>query len=166
MGAGVGGMYALHYLRDELGLRVRGFDGASDVGGTWWYNRYPGARVDAPSSPFYAYTFSEDLAKEWSWTETQSTSDQVRAYLEHVADRFDLRKDIAFETWVDETFFDERTQRWNIRTRDGSEYSARFLICAVGALFVAHRPNYPGIDDFTGECYHTCLLYTSDAADE
>ena len=155
VGAGVGGMYALHYLRDELGLRVRGFDGASDVGGTWWYNRYPGARVDAPSSPFYAYTFSEDLAKEWSWTETQSTSDQVRAYLEHVADRFDLRKDIAFETWVDETFFDERTQRWNIRTRDGSEYSARFLICAVGALFVAHRPNYPGIDDFTGECYHT-----------
>ena len=155
VGAGVSGMYAIHYLRDELGLQVRGFDSASDVGGTWWYNRYPGARVDAPSSPFYAYTFSADLAKEWSWTETQSTSDQVRAYLEHVADRFDLRKDIAFETWVDETFFDERTQRWNIRTRDGSEYSARFLICAVGALFVAHRPNYPGIDEFTGECYHT-----------
>ena len=104
VGAGVSGMYAIHYLRDELGLQVRGFDSASDVGGTWWYNRYPGARVDAPSSPFYAYTFSEDLAKEWSWTETQSTSDQVRAYLEHVADRFDLRKDIAFETWLDETF--------------------------------------------------------------
>ena len=75
--------------------------------------------------------------------------------MEHVADRFDLRKDIAFETWVDETFFDERTQRWNIRTRDGSNYSARFLICAVGALFVAHRPNYLGIGEFTGECYHT-----------
>ena len=155
IGAGVGGMYALHHLRDELGLRVRGFDGASDVGGTWWHNRYPGARVDAPSTPFYAYTFSAELAQEWSWTETQSTSAQVRAYLEHVADRFDLRPDIAFETWVDDAFFDERVQRWRVQTRDGSIYSARFLICAVGALFVAHRPDYPGIDEFVGECYHT-----------
>ena len=155
IGAGVGGMYALHHLRDELGLRVRGFDGASDVGGTWWHNRYPGARVDAPSTPFYAYTFSAELAQEWSWTETQSTSAQVRAYLEHVADRFDLRPDIAFETWVDDAFFDERSQRWVVQTRDGSLYSARFLVCAVGALFVAHRPDYPGIDEFVGECYHT-----------
>jgi cyclohexanone monooxygenase len=155
IGAGVGGMYALHHLRDELGLRVRGFDGASDVGGTWWYNRYPGARVDAPSTPFYAYTFSAELAQEWSWSETQSTSAQVRTYLEHVADRFDLRRDIAFETWVDDTFFDERAQRWMVQTRDGTMYSARFLVCAVGALFVAHRPDYPGIDEFAGECYHT-----------
>lgn len=155
IGAGVGGMYALHHLRDELGLRVRGFDGASDVGGTWWYNRYPGARVDAPSTPFYAYTFSAELAQEWSWSETQSTSAQVRTYLEHVADRFDLRRDIAFETWVDDAFFDERAQRWMVQTRDGTMYSARFLVCAVGALFVAHRPDYPGIDEFTGECYHT-----------
>jgi cyclohexanone monooxygenase len=155
IGAGVGGMYALHHLRDELGLRVRGFDGASDVGGTWWYNRYPGARVDAPSTPFYAYTFSVELAQEWSWSETQSTSAQVRTYLEHVADRFDLRRDIAFETWVDDAFFDERAQRWMVQTRDGTMYSARFLVCAVGALFVAHRPDYPGIDEFAGECYHT-----------
>lgn len=155
IGAGVGGMYALHHLRDELGLRVRGFDGASDVGGTWWYNRYPGARVDAPSTPFYAYTFSAELAQEWSWSETQSTSAQVRTYLEHVADRFDLRRDIAFETWVDDAFFDERAQRWMVQTRDGTMYSARFLVCAVGALFVAHRPDYPGIDEFAGECYHT-----------
>ena len=142
IGAGVGGMYALHHLRDELGLRVRGFDGASDVGGTWWYNRYPGARVDAPSTPFYAYTFSAELAQEWSWSETQSTSAQVRTYLEHVADRFDLRRDIAFETWVDDAFFDERAQRWMVQTRDGTMYSARFLVCAVGALFVAHRRDY------------------------
>ena len=155
IGAGVGGMYALHHLRDELGLRVRGFDGASDVGGTWWYNRYPGARVDAPSTPFYAYTFSAELAQEWSWSETQSTSAQVRTYLEHVADRFDLRRDIAFETWVDDAFFDERAQRWMVQTRDGTMYLARFLVCAVGALFVAHRPDYPGIDEFAGECYHT-----------
>ena len=120
IGAGVGGMYALHHLRDELGLRVRGFDGASDVGGTWWYNRYPGARVDAPSAPFCAYTFSAESAKKRTWSETQSTSAQVRTFLEHVADRFDLRRDIAFETWVDDAFFDKRAQRWIVQTRDGT----------------------------------------------
>ena len=101
IGAGFGGLYALHRLRDEMGLSVRAFDGAGGVGGTWWYNRYPGARVDAPSSPFYAYTFSKDLVDEWEWTETQTAGPDVRAYLEHVADRFDLRKDIQFNTRVD-----------------------------------------------------------------
>lgn len=155
IGAGFGGLYALHHLRDTMGLSVRAFDGASGVGGTWWYNRYPGARVDAPSSPFYAFTFSQELVDEWEWTETQTAGPEVLAYLEHVADRFDLRKDIQFDTWIDDARYDETAQRWTIETARGELASARFLICATGALFVANKPNYPGIDDFAGECYHT-----------
>ena len=155
IGAGFGGLYALRHLRDEMGLSVQAFDGASGVGGTWWYNRYPGARVDAPSSPFYAYTFSPELIDEWDWKETQSAQADVLAYLEHVADRFDLRKDIQFDTWITDARFDEAAQCWRIETDGGEQLSARFLVCAVGALFVAHKPDYPGIDDFAGDCHHT-----------
>lgn len=155
IGAGFGGMYALHHLRDKLGLNVRAFDGAGGVGGTWWYNRYPGARVDAPSSPFYGYTFSKELVDEWQWAETQTSGPAVLAYLEHVAERFDLKKDIQFETWVRDARYDEAAQRWTIETSTDETVSAQFLVCAVGALFVANRPDYPGIDDFAGECYHT-----------
>ncbi|MGH1493473.1 MAG: flavin-containing monooxygenase, partial [Acidimicrobiales bacterium] len=155
IGSGFGGMYALHQLRDEMGLSVRAFDGAAGVGGTWWYNRYPGARVDAPSAPFYAYTFSKELVDEWEWKETQSASSDVLAYLQHFAERFDLLKDIQFETWVTDARYDEAAQRWTIETDQGEQASARFLICATGALFVAHKPDYAGIDDFAGESYHT-----------
>ncbi len=155
VGSGFGGLYALHHLRDKMQLNVRAFDGAGGVGGTWWYNRYPGARVDAPSSPFYAYTFSQELVDEWEWTETQTSQASVLAYLEHFAERFDLNKDIQFETWVTDARYDEAAQRWTIETSTGESASAQFLVCAVGALFVANRPEYPGIDDFAGECYHT-----------
>ena len=155
IGSGFSGLYALHHLRDRMGLKVRAFDAAAGVGGTWWYNRYPGARVDAPSSPFYAYTFSQDLVDEWEWTETQTSQSAVLAYLEHFADRFDLEKDIQFNTWVTDANFDEATQLWRIDTDQGQSASAQFLICAVGALFVANKPDYPGIEDFSGECYHT-----------
>jgi cation diffusion facilitator CzcD-associated flavoprotein CzcO len=154
IGAGVSGMYALHHLR-EMGLSVRVYDGATDVGGTWWYNRYPGARVDGPGSPFYCYTFSEELMKEWDWEETQSEQSAVLDYLEHVADRFDLRRDIQFETWVEDARYDEAAQRWTVETSTGVRASARFLICAVGALSTANMPDIPGIHDFAGECYHT-----------
>ena len=154
VGAGVSGMYALHRLRG-MGLSVRVYDGATDVGGTWWYNRYPGARVDGPGSPWYCYTFSEELMKEWDWAETQSTSADVLQYLEHVADRFDLRRDIQFETWVEDARYDEATQRWTIETSTGVRASAPFVICAVGALSTANVPEIPGIHDFAGECYHT-----------
>jgi len=155
IGAGFGGLYALHHLRDRMGLSVRAFDGASDVGGTWWYNRYPGARVDAPSSPFYAYSFSQELVDEWDWTETQTAGPDVLAYLGHVADRFDLRRDIQFDTWVEDASYDEAAQCWTIKTHTGETVSAQFLICATGVLFVTHMPDYPGIDDFAGEVYHT-----------
>jgi len=156
IGAGVSGMYALHHLR-EMGLSVRVYDGASDIGGTWWYNRYPGARVDGPGSPFYCYTFSEVLMQEWDWAETQSEQSAVLAYLEHVADRFDLRRDIQFDTWVQDARYDEAAQRWTVETDTGGLASAKFLICAVGALSTANKPDIPGIHDFSGECYHTGL---------
>lgn len=155
IGAGFSGLFALHHLRDTMGLNVRVFDGAGGVGGTWWYNRYPGARVDAPSSPFYAYTFSEDLVNEWEWTETQTSQASVLAYLEHFADRFDLCKDIQFDTWITDARYDETTQRWSVSTGTGETATAQFLICATGALFIANKPDYPGFDDFAGECYHT-----------
>ncbi len=154
IGAGVSGMYALHHLR-QMGLSVRVYDGASDIGGTWWYNRYPGARVDGPGSPFYSYTFSKELVQEWDWEETQSEQSAVLEYLEHVADRFDLRRDIQFETWVRDARYDEAAQRWTIETDTGARASAPFLICAVGALSTTNMPDIPGIHDFKGECYHT-----------
>ncbi len=154
IGAGVSGMYGLHHLR-QMGLSVRVYDGASDVGGTWWYNRYPGARVDGPGSPYYCYTFTDELMKEWDWEETQSEQSAVLAYLEHFADRFDLRKDIRFETWVTGASWDEATQRWTLETSTGERATGRFLICAVGALSTTNLPDIPGIKDFAGETYHT-----------
>lgn len=154
IGAGVSGMYAIHHFR-QMGLSVRAYDGASDVGGTWWYNRYPGARVDGPGSPYYCYTFTDELMKEWDWEETQSEWSAVLAYLEHVADRFELRRDIEFETWVTSARYDEAAQRWTIETSTGKRASARFLICAVGALSTTNMPDVPGIKDFAGPAYHT-----------
>ena len=155
IGAGFSGMYALHKLRNELGLNVRAFDAAGGVGGTWWYNRYPGARVDGPSSPFYSYMFSKEIADEWFWPETQADCATILSYLEFVAERLDLKKDIQFNTWVSNPHYDETKQLWTIKTNDGKEYSARFLICGVGILFVANLPDYRGINDFAGERYHT-----------
>ncbi len=154
IGAGVSGMYALHHLR-EMGMSVRVYDGATDIGGTWWYNRYPGARVDGPGSPYYCFTFSEELMHEWDWAETQSTQHDVLEYLAHVADKFDFRKDIQFESWVEDARFDEATRRWTVDTSTGISASAPYLICAVGALSTTNMPNIPGINDFSGECYHT-----------
>jgi len=154
IGAGVSGMYALHHLRG-MGLSVRAYDGAPTVGGTWWYNRYPGARVDGPSAPLYGYTFSDELVKEWDWTETQASQSDVLSYLEHFADRFDLRRDIQLETWVTDTRYDEATQHWTIETDHGDCVTSTFVICAVGALSAPNKPDISGIDDFEGECLHT-----------
>jgi len=154
IGAGVSGMYALHHLR-EMGLSVRVYDGAPTVGGTWWHNRYPGARVDGPSSPLYGYMFSDELAQEWDWTETQASQPEVLSYLEHFADRFDLRRDIRLETWVQSARYDEAVQRWIIETSTGVRASSQFLVCAVGALSAPNKPDIPGLDDFAGACLHT-----------
>ncbi|MEQ9451187.1 MAG: NAD(P)/FAD-dependent oxidoreductase [Pseudomonadales bacterium] len=155
IGAGVSGLYALHHLRNDMNLSVRVYDGADDVGGTWWYNRYPGARVDGPGSPFYCYTFSDELMTEWDWAETQPSQAEVLSYVAHVADRFNLRRDIQFNTWVTHASYDETSQHWIVETDVGTQASARFLVCAVGALSKAHKPDIPGFDDFSGDVYHT-----------
>ena len=154
IGAGFGGMYALHCLR-ELGLSARVYDDASSVGGTWSWNRYPGARVDFPGGPYYCYTFSEELVREWDWRETQPDQPSVLAYLNFVADRLDLRRDIELQTRVTAAQYDEAAQRWTVQTNRGARVSAQFLICAVGTLSAANRPDIPGLDSFAGECFHT-----------
>ena len=154
IGAGFGGMYQLHLLRQQ-GLSVRVYDGAGGVGGTWWWNRYPGARVDFPGGPYYCYTFSEELVREWDWTETQPDQPAVLAYLNHVADKFDLRRDIQLETWIRSAHYDAPAQRWRLETHAGAHVSAQFLICAVGILSAPYKPDITGIDDFAGELYHT-----------
>lgn len=154
IGAGVAGMYALYRLR-EMGLSVRVFDAAAGIGGTWWWNRYPGARVDYPSAPFYGYTFSEELFREWDWSERQPAQAEVLAYLEYMAEKFDLLRDIQLNTWVRSAEFDEAAQRWIVETDDGEVVSAQFLVCAMGTLSAANKPDIPGIDDFAGECHHT-----------
>ena len=154
IGAGFGGMYALHLLR-EMGLKTRVYDAADGVGGVWRWNGYPGARVDFPGGPYYCYTFSEDLVKGWDWPESQPDQKSVLAYMDYVADQLDLRRDIQLDTWVTDAHFNETTQRWIIETDQGESVSAQFIICAVGTLSAAHKPDIPGFDDFTGEVYHT-----------
>ena len=154
VGAGFAGLYALHKLRNEMGLSARVFEKGSGIGGTWHWNRYPGARSDS-SSWIYCYSFDEDLRQEWQWTERYPQQPEILSYLEHVADRFDLERDIQLETSVEEAAFNEETGRWQIRTDTGDVVSARFLIAALGALSAANLPDIPGIENFTGEWYHT-----------
>ena len=153
VGAGIGGMYMLHRLRGA-GLRAVVFEAGDDVGGTWYWNRYPGARCDVESME-YSYGFSEELAQEWEWTERYAGQPEILRYLQHVADRFDLRPDIRFETRVTQAVFDEETSRWRVTTDRGDDVSSQFLIMATGSLSAANLPPIDGIDDFEGAVYHT-----------
>jgi cation diffusion facilitator CzcD-associated flavoprotein CzcO len=153
VGAGFAGLYALHRLRGQ-GLSVRVFEAAGGVGGVWYWNRYPGARCDVESVD-YSYSFDSDLEQEWNWTEKYATQPEILAYLNHVADRFDLRRDISFETRVTDMVLDEKTLRWEVRTDRGEVVSARFCILAVGPLSNANIPAIEGLDSFAGEIYHT-----------
>lgn len=154
IGAGFSGLYQLHTLRDQLNLSAVVFDVADDVGGTWYWNRYPGARCDSESY-YYCYSFSKELQDEWRWTEMYPQHDEIRRYLSHVADRFDLRRDIRLKTRVEAATFDEATDTWLVSTNDGKTYRARFLISAVGVLSSTNVPNIAGLDSFKGEWYHT-----------
>ncbi|WP_437566184.1 flavin-containing monooxygenase [Sorangium sp. So ce542] len=153
VGAGFAGLYMLHRLR-QLGLSARVYEAGSGVGGTWFWNRYPGARCDIPSMD-YSYSFSPELQQEWAWTERYATQPEILRYLEHVADRFELRRDIQLGTRVTAAAFDEGTGRWVVRTGDGASVSAGFLIMATGCLSAAKTPDLPGIERFQGERYHT-----------
>jgi cyclohexanone monooxygenase len=153
VGAGFSGLYLLHRMR-QMGLRTRVLEAAADVGGTWYWNRYPGARCDVESMS-YSYSFSEDLQQEWKWSERYATQPEILRYIEHVAERFDLRRDIAFNTRVAAAHFDEGEGVWRIRTDAGGDLKARFCIMATGCLSTPKEPEVDGIESFEGECYHT-----------
>ena len=153
VGAGFAGLYMLHKLR-ELGLSARVLEAGDGVGGTWFWNRYPGARCDVQSFD-YSYSFSEELQQEWHWTERYATQPEILSYLEHVVDRFDLASDIQYGTRVESATFDEEARRWTLATDGGELFSARFTIMATGCLSVTKQPEFPGLETFRGEWFHT-----------
>jgi cyclohexanone monooxygenase len=153
VGAGIAGLYMLHRLR-RLGLTARVYEAGDGVGGTWYWNRYPGARCDVESME-YSYSFSPELEQEWSWTEKYPTQPEILRYIDHVADRFDLRRDIRFTTRVTAAHFDEAAKRWRVRTDSGETASARFCIMATGCLSASKTPEVDGLDGFEGDWYHT-----------
>ena len=155
VGTGVGGLYAIYRLR-KLGLKVRAFEAGSGVGGTWYWNRYPGCRCDVESME-YSYSFSDELQQEWHWPERYGTQPEILRYINHVADRFDLRRDIEFNTRVKEASFDSQTSTWTVKTEKGHTATARFCIMATGNLSTPRTPNYPGLERFKGKWYHTGL---------
>jgi cyclohexanone monooxygenase len=153
VGAGFSGLYALHRLRG-MGLAVRVLEAGDGVGGTWYWNRYPGARCDVESLE-YSYSFSEELQQEWSWTERYPAQPEVLRYLEHVADRFDLWPDIQLSTRVVEAAFDEEANRWTIATEAGETFSAQWCVMATGCLSASQVPDIPGLERLDGDWYHT-----------
>jgi len=154
IGAGFSGLYQLLCLRNRLGLSVQVLEAAAGVGGTWYWNRYPGARCDSESHS-YCYSFSEELTREWEWSERYPGPREILSYLNHVADRFDLKRDIRFNTRVKSAHYDETANRWRVSTEAGEAFTAQFLITAVGCLSSANIPNIPGLDTFEGRWYHT-----------
>lgn len=154
IGAGFGGLYSLYKLRDELGLSVRLFDRASGVGGTWYWNRYPGALSDTESYVF-RYSFDKDLLQDYEWDTRYLRQPQVLEYLEHVAERFDLARDIQFNTGITSIVYDDAAGRWTLETDTSETFTARFVITALGLLSVTNTPDIKGIESFEGEIVHT-----------
>ncbi len=153
VGAGFSGLYMLHRARG-LGLSACVVEAADGVGGTWYWNRYPGARVDVESHE-YSYSFSPELEAEWKWSERYAAQPELLRYLNHVADRFDLRRDIRFETRVTSAVFDEAANRWTVTTHRGDRISARYCVMATGCLSAPKKIDIPGADSFKGEVYNT-----------
>lgn len=153
VGAGFAGLYALHKLRSN-GLRVRVFEAGPDVGGTWYFNRYPGARCDVESVD-YCYSFSDALQREWDWSEKYATQPEILAYINWVADRLDLRRDITLNARVNSAVLDEVQLRWTVTTEAGERVTTRFCVMATGPLSAAMTPPFPGLDTFAGQVYHT-----------
>jgi cyclohexanone monooxygenase len=153
VGAGFAGLYMLYRLR-QLGMTARAFEAGSGVGGTWYWNRYPGARCDVESLQ-YSYSFSEELQQDWEWTERYPAQAEILRYIEHAAERFDLKRDIQFETRVTTAAFDEAEKLWRVETDQGDRVAARFCIMATGALSAAKKPEMAGLEEFQGRWYHT-----------
>src|SRR4051794_30546939 len=153
VGAGFSGLYMLHRLR-ELGMSVRVLERGGGVGGTWYWNRYPGARCDIESVD-YCYSFSDELLDEWRWTERYAAQPEILRYLEFVADRLDLRRDIQLDTAVTQARHHQAANRWEVLTERGERLSARWCVMAAGCLSSVKRPDFPGLDTFAGEWFHT-----------
>jgi cyclohexanone monooxygenase len=153
VGAGFAGMYMLHKLRG-LGLSVRVYEQGGGVGGTWYWNRYPGARCDVESMQ-YSYSFSDQLQQQWDWSERYAPQPEILKYANHVADRFELRGDIQFNTRVERAIFEEGTSSWQVTTSDGKTVAAKYFVLATGCLSNARAPDIKGLGDFEGEVYHT-----------
>ncbi|HZU77648.1 MAG TPA: NAD(P)/FAD-dependent oxidoreductase, partial [Dehalococcoidia bacterium] len=153
IGAGFGGLYMLHKLR-ELGFSARVLEMGDGVGGTWYWNRYPGARCDVQSIE-YSYSFSPEIEQEWNWTELMPSQPEIERYLNFVADRLDLRRDIQFETKVTALTFDEDDDRWSVETDRGGRFLARFVVAATGCLSAPLTPDIPGIERFAGVTLYT-----------
>src|ERR1700743_1793506 len=153
VGAGFGGMYMLHRLR-SLGLSVRVYEQGDGVGGTWYWNRYPGARCDVESMQ-YSYSFSDEVQQQWDWTERYAPQPELLKSANHVADRFDLRREIQFSTRVERAAFDEAANLWSVMTSQGNTVMANYVILATGCLSNARMPEIKGLKDFKGKVYHT-----------
>ena len=153
VGAGFAGLYMLHRLRG-LGLSARVYEAGDGIGGTWYWNRYPGARCDVESMD-YSYSFSDELQQEWQWTERYASQPEILRYINHVADRFDLRRDVRLSTRVTAAVFDEATHRWAVSTDRGDRVSAQFCVMATGCLSAAQVPDFKGLETFEGAWYHT-----------
>src|SRR5215471_2886890 len=153
IGAGLSGMYQLYLVR-QLGLSVRVFEAGTGVGGTWYWNRYPGARFDSESWT-YGFSFSPELLEEWDWREHFSAQPETLRYCNVIADKLDLRRDIEFSSRITSATFDGAAHGWEIETADGRRARARFLITAIGPLSAPTMPTIPGVEDFEGEAYHT-----------
>ncbi|SDI00717.1 Predicted flavoprotein CzcO associated with the cation diffusion facilitator CzcD [Alteribacillus persepolensis] len=153
IGAGFSGLYMLYRLR-EAGLKTRVYEAAGGVGGVWYWNRYPGARCDSESI-YYNYTFSEELYKEWTWTSKYPEQPEILRYLNFVADKFELRPDIQFHTRIEKAEYNERTNRWQLETKNGEKISAKYFITGIGCISTANIPKFKGLESFEGDWYHT-----------
>jgi cation diffusion facilitator CzcD-associated flavoprotein CzcO len=154
IGAGFSGMYMLKSLRDELGLKAKVLERGHGVGGTWYWNRYPGARCDSDAY-IYCFTFDKQLLQDWNWSERYPEQPEILRYLELCAERFDVKRDIEFGKSVNSTVYDEKSKLWTVRTEQGDVYLARFVISAVGTLSTTNVPNFKGLSTFKGRAYHT-----------
>jgi cyclohexanone monooxygenase len=154
IGAGFAGVYLVHKLRDQLGLRVQAFERGDDVGGTWYWNRYPGARCDFESE-FYSYSFNDAIQQEWNWSERYAAQPEILAYIQFVADRLDVRRSIHFETAVVAAEFDAERDVWRVRTDRGTSVTARYLVAATGVLSAPATPQFADMDSFRGPIHHT-----------
>ena len=155
VGGGLAGLYAIHRLRG-MGLKVRAYEAGSGVGGTWFWNRYPGARCDVESLE-YSYSFSNELQQEWKWPERYGTQPEILKYINHVADRFDLRRDVQLNTRIVSALFDDKTGEWTLETDGGEEIRARYCVMAAGNLSTPRVPDFKGLKNFKGKWYHSGL---------